>query len=95
MTAMMKGKDASNPVLDCLLYVLVWAWNHPRMKSVRKFLYNFKLTVICGVITLLVFRGTLGAGKFGTPSSDIQLVNFELKSFQEDRLLQVHLSRQP
>eukprot|EP00850_Spirogloea_muscicola_P020278 SM000211S06648 [mRNA] locus=s211:190111:193035:- [translate_table: standard] len=33
---------------------------------------NVKITLACGLVTFLVLRGTLGAGRFGTPSRDAQ-----------------------
>eukprot|EP00850_Spirogloea_muscicola_P022435 SM000295S11270 [mRNA] locus=s295:40433:43336:+ [translate_table: standard] len=33
---------------------------------------NVKITLACGLVTFLVLRGTLGAGRFGTPSADAQ-----------------------
>ncbi|CAI5474137.1 unnamed protein product [Closterium sp. Yama58-4] len=45
------------------------------------------MTLVCGFITFLVFRGTFGAGKFGTPFQDAEILNRELRSFQEKRLL--------
>ncbi|CAI5514230.1 unnamed protein product [Closterium sp. Naga37s-1] len=57
------------------------------MKNFRKVAYNFKMTLVCGFITFLVFRGTFGAGKFGTPFQDAEILNRELRSFQEKGLL--------
>eukprot|EP00850_Spirogloea_muscicola_P012542 SM000081S22676 [mRNA] locus=s81:531819:534777:+ [translate_table: standard] len=33
---------------------------------------NVKITLVCSLVTFLVLRGTLGAGRFGTPSHDAQ-----------------------
>lgn len=57
-------------------------WNHvishPRWRRFQKGCYDFRMTLICGFITLLVLRGTMGAGKFGTPEQDIVLKNREM-----------------
>ena len=82
-------KDEIVAYWNFLSYWARWAWEHPRAKHMRKVLYNFKLTVICGVITFLVFRGTMGAGSFGTPLHDVDIINRELIPMQEQRLLDV------
>eukprot|EP00271_Cylindrocystis_brebissonii_P013596 TRINITY_DN33574_c0_g1_i1.p1 TRINITY_DN33574_c0_g1~~TRINITY_DN33574_c0_g1_i1.p1 ORF type:complete len:472 (+),score=68.36 TRINITY_DN33574_c0_g1_i1:123-1538(+) len=45
--------------------------NHPRWKKVQRICSNVRITLICGFITILVLRGTMGAGKFGTPEQDV------------------------
>lgn len=43
-----------------------------RAGKVRRVLRNGKLTLICLVLTVVVLRGNLGAGKFGTPEKDLK-----------------------
>ena len=43
-----------------------------RVKQIQRSLNNIKLTLLCGFLTLLVLRGTLGAGRFGTPAKDLE-----------------------
>lgn len=43
-----------------------------RAKQLQRALTNFKLTIVCGLLTILVLRGTVGAGKFGTPAKDFE-----------------------
>ncbi|KAF6988243.1 hypothetical protein CFC21_005811, partial [Triticum aestivum] len=42
-----------------------------RMREIQRFTRNAKLTVVCLMLTILVLRGTVGAGKFGTPQQDL------------------------
>ncbi|KAG9139666.1 hypothetical protein Leryth_020094 [Lithospermum erythrorhizon] len=42
-----------------------------RMRQMRRVIRNSKLTVVCLVLTVIVLRGNLGAGKFGTPEKDL------------------------
>ncbi|KAG9160079.1 hypothetical protein Leryth_005812 [Lithospermum erythrorhizon] len=37
----------------------------------RRLMKNSKLTLLCLLLTIVVLRGTLGAGKFGTPEQDL------------------------
>ncbi|EFJ17254.1 glycosyltransferase, CAZy family GT34-like protein [Selaginella moellendorffii] len=40
-------------------------------RQIHKTLNNIKMTVLCGFVTILVLRGTIGAGSFGTPAQDL------------------------
>lgn len=42
-----------------------------RMREIQRFARNAKLTVLCLLLTVVVLRGTLGAGRFGTPQQDL------------------------
>ncbi|XP_072951799.1 probable glycosyltransferase 2 [Typha angustifolia] len=41
-----------------------------RGRQIKKTFNNLKVTVLCGLVTLLVLRGTIGVGHLGLPSSD-------------------------
>ncbi|CAH9133035.1 unnamed protein product [Cuscuta epithymum] len=43
-----------------------------RAWQVRRILRNGKVTLFCLVLTVVVLRGNLGAGKFGTPEKDLK-----------------------
>ncbi|VFQ64652.1 unnamed protein product [Cuscuta campestris] len=43
-----------------------------RAWRVRRHLRHCKLTLLCLVLTVVVLRGTIGAGKFGTPEQDLR-----------------------
>ncbi|MCO5548072.1 hypothetical protein L7F22_001529 [Adiantum nelumboides] len=49
-------------------------WNHSRGptrgKQIYKTLNNLKITLLCGFVTILVLRGTIGLGGVGVPSED-------------------------
>jgi xyloglucan 6-xylosyltransferase len=38
------------------------------------------VTIMCGLMTVLVLRGTIGAGQFGTPAQDFEEIRMHLKS---------------
>ena len=61
-------------------------WNHPRGRAIQRGCYNLRMTLICALITILVMRGTFGAGKYGTPMQDVILVRRELQNLQARRL---------
>ncbi|GAA0144235.1 transferase [Lithospermum erythrorhizon] len=42
-----------------------------RRRKMRRLMKNSKLTLLCLLLTIVVLRGTLGAGKFGTPEQDL------------------------
>ncbi|KZV25601.1 glycosyltransferase 2-like [Dorcoceras hygrometricum] len=42
-----------------------------RARQFRRLLRNGKLTLLCLVLTVVVLRGNLGAGRFGTPEKDL------------------------
>ncbi|RVW54533.1 Xyloglucan 6-xylosyltransferase 2 [Vitis vinifera] len=41
-----------------------------RARQIHRALRHFKVTILCLVMTIVVLRGTIGAGKFGTPEQD-------------------------
>lgn len=43
-----------------------------RARQLQRLIRNGKLTLLCLVLTLVVLRGNLGAGSFGTPEKDIE-----------------------
>ncbi|CAI9118794.1 OLC1v1020407C1 [Oldenlandia corymbosa var. corymbosa] len=42
-----------------------------RARQMQRLAKNFKITLLCLFLTVLVLRGNLGAGKFGTPEQDL------------------------
>ncbi|CAN8248025.1 unnamed protein product [Cochlearia groenlandica] len=42
-----------------------------RCRKIQRALRHLKVTVLCLVLTVVVLRGTIGAGKFGTPEQDL------------------------
>ena len=62
-------------------------WNHPRGRAIQRGCYNLRMTLICALITILVMRGTFGAGKYGTPMQDVILVRRELQNLQARRII--------
>lgn len=42
-----------------------------RLRRIQKALHHFKLTILCLVLTVVVLRGSIGAGKFRTPDQDL------------------------
>ncbi|MCO5606006.1 hypothetical protein L7F22_060193 [Adiantum nelumboides] len=50
-----------------------------RARQLQRALRNLKLTMICGLLTILVLRGTLGAGKFGTPAKDFEEIKLQFE----------------
>ncbi|BBN19578.1 xyloglucan 6-xylosyltransferase [Marchantia polymorpha subsp. ruderalis] len=57
----------------------------PRVRRIQKTFHNFQVTIICGFVTILVLRGTLGAGKFGTPAQDLNELRNRLPGGHRDR----------
>ncbi|KAI5063975.1 hypothetical protein GOP47_0020645 [Adiantum capillus-veneris] len=53
-----------------------------RARQLQRALRNLKLTMICGLLTILVLRGTLGAGKFGTPAKDLEEIKYQFGRIQ-------------
>jgi len=49
-------------------------------RRLQRMMRNWKLTIMCGLMTILVLRGTIGAGKFGTPAQDFEELSMHLKS---------------
>ncbi|GLJ06169.1 hypothetical protein SUGI_0032730 [Cryptomeria japonica] len=42
----------------------------PRAKQLNKTCNNFKIPILCGFVTILVLRGTIGVGNFGGGDAD-------------------------
>ncbi|KAH9298753.1 hypothetical protein KI387_030435 [Taxus chinensis] len=42
-----------------------------RVRQMQRAFQNAKVTVLCLFVTVMVLRGTIGAGKFGTPGQDL------------------------
>ncbi|CAI9776236.1 unnamed protein product [Fraxinus pennsylvanica] len=42
-----------------------------RVRQLQRLIRNGKLTLLCLFLTVIVLRGNLGAGKFGTPKKDL------------------------
>ncbi|CBI36830.3 unnamed protein product, partial [Vitis vinifera] len=55
-----------------------------RARQIHRALRHFKVTILCLVMTIVVLRGTIGAGKFGTPEQDFLLVDEEDDSEKPD-----------
>ncbi|EFJ24695.1 xyloglucan xylosyltransferase-like protein [Selaginella moellendorffii] len=49
-----------------------------KIRRLQRTFHNVKLMVMCGMITILVLRGTIGAGKFGTPAQDLREIREHL-----------------
>jgi xyloglucan 6-xylosyltransferase len=52
----------------------------PQGRRIQRALNNMKITVMCGLMTILVLRGTIGAGYFGTPVQDYEEIRAHLQS---------------
>ncbi|CDY50378.1 BnaCnng19100D [Brassica napus] len=53
-----------------------------RCRRIQRALRHLKVTVLCLVLTVVVLRGTIGAGKFGTPEQDLDEIH---QHFQPSR----------
>ncbi|KAF2539756.1 hypothetical protein F2Q68_00018628 [Brassica cretica] len=53
-----------------------------RCRRIQRALRHLKVTVLCLVLTVVVLRGTIGAGKFGTPEQDLDEIR---QHFQPSR----------
>ncbi|KAF2595491.1 hypothetical protein F2Q70_00044591 [Brassica cretica] len=42
----------------------------PRGRQMQKTFNNIKITILCGFVTILVLRGTIGVGNLGSSSAD-------------------------
>ncbi|KAK8959854.1 putative glycosyltransferase 2 [Platanthera guangdongensis] len=51
-----------------------------RARQIQRALRKGKLTLICLFLTFIVLRGTIGAGKFGTPEQDFREISHRLHS---------------
>jgi xyloglucan 6-xylosyltransferase len=52
----------------------------PKGRRLQRTMRNLKVTIMCGLMTVLVLRGTIGAGQFGTPAQDFEEIRMHLKS---------------
>lgn len=50
--------------------MLEWCLEARRVRQIHRAMRHGKVTVLCFVMTIVVLRGTIGAGKFGTPEQD-------------------------
>ncbi|XP_008790864.1 probable xyloglucan 6-xylosyltransferase 1 [Phoenix dactylifera] len=50
-----------------------------RVRQIRRALRRGKLTFLCLFVTVIVLRGTIGAGKFGTPEQDFNEIRQRLR----------------
>ncbi|KAG0488095.1 hypothetical protein HPP92_006639 [Vanilla planifolia] len=51
-----------------------------RVRQIQRSFRRVKLTLICLFMTVIVLRGTIGAGKFGTPEKDLEEIRQRLHS---------------
>ncbi|OIV95366.1 hypothetical protein TanjilG_14520 [Lupinus angustifolius] len=51
-----------------------------RLRRFQRLLNHSKLTILCLLLTVVVLRGTIGAGKFGTPEQDFNDIRNRFKS---------------
>ncbi|KHG26935.1 Putative glycosyltransferase 2 -like protein [Gossypium arboreum] len=51
-----------------------------RSRKIQRTLRHCKVTILCLVLTVVVLRGTIGAGKFGTPGQDFVEIRDHLYS---------------
>eukprot|EP00249_Psilotum_nudum_P004876 c18358_g1_i2 orf=492-1862(+) len=56
-----------------------------RIRQLQRASYNLKVTLLCGFVTILVLRGTIGAGKFGTPAQDFKEIKEHLQHVHSHR----------
>uniref|UniRef100_A0ACD5WWP0 Uncharacterized protein n=1 Tax=Avena sativa TaxID=4498 RepID=A0ACD5WWP0_AVESA len=61
-----------------------------RMRGIHRFARNARLTVVCLFLTVLVLRGTVGAGRFGTPQQDLLELRHRFISHPQQRALAEH-----
>lgn len=56
-----------------------------KTRQIYRFFRHFKVTFLCLLLTVLVLRGTIGAGKFGTPEQDFLEIrnHFTSRKFSE------------
>ncbi|XAR61322.1 Xyloglucan 6-xylosyltransferase [Bertholletia excelsa] len=60
-----------------------------RCRKITRFFRQCKVTLLCLVLTIVVLRGTIGAGKFGTPEKDFDEIrsHFYSRKFSDDHLI--------
>ena len=56
----------------------------PKGRRLQRTINNAKITVMCGLMTILVLRGTIGAGQFGTPAQDFEEIRAHLRSATQE-----------
>eukprot|EP00249_Psilotum_nudum_P008198 c21112_g1_i2 orf=623-1291(+) len=56
-----------------------------RIRQLQRASYNLNVTLLCGFVTILVLRGTIGAGKFGTPAQDFKDIKQHLQRVHSHR----------
>lgn len=49
-------------------------------RRLQRSINHMKITVLCGLMTILVLRGTIGAGSFGTPAQDFEEIRVHIRS---------------
>ena len=54
-------------------------WSNLKSRNVQKSLYSIRLTILCGIITVLVLRGTVGTGFFSFGGSGPESVDAGLE----------------
>ncbi|KAJ9706435.1 hypothetical protein PVL29_001778 [Vitis rotundifolia] len=50
--------------------MLDWCFGTRRVRQMQRAFRHGKITLLCLLMTVVVLRGTIGAGKFGTPEQD-------------------------
>ncbi|KAJ7520860.1 hypothetical protein O6H91_19G026400 [Diphasiastrum complanatum] len=55
-----------------------------RIRQIQRTIRNLKITLLCSCVTILMLRGTIGAGKFGTPAQDLQEIREHIYWPQRD-----------
>ncbi|XP_038974301.1 probable xyloglucan 6-xylosyltransferase 1 [Phoenix dactylifera] len=58
--------------------MLVWCLGERRVRQIQRALRQGKITLLCLFLTVIVLRGTIGAGKFGTPEQDFNEIRHRL-----------------
>ncbi|MCO5561278.1 hypothetical protein L7F22_014899 [Adiantum nelumboides] len=51
-------------------------------KQIYRYIDNIKITLLCGFVTILVLRGTIGLGKVGMPSEDADDLMLEMPAHE-------------
>ncbi|KAJ6794177.1 putative xyloglucan 6-xylosyltransferase 1 [Iris pallida] len=66
-----------------------------RARQAQRALRNGKLTVLCLLMTVVVLRGTIGAGKFGTPGQDLNEIRHHLRPLRHSLPHRALVEEQP
>ncbi|KAK1417860.1 hypothetical protein QVD17_26994 [Tagetes erecta] len=56
-----------------------------RTRQLNRLLHKGKVTILCLVLTIVVLRGNLGAGKFGTPEQDFKEIRETFYQYRSRR----------